>query len=1847
MPDYSAGEAKLSIVPDISGFQKKLKEDLARVDAELAIRVAADTGQARADITRFRDLERAKAIQIGVETSLTGASAELAAWRARQEANRVKVHVDADTGGALKAVQDLQGAVGDIFGTLGKGLKFSLSFAGIGELPAVTLALTQAVAAVQQLAGAGLVLPGLFAGAGASIGTLALGLNGVADAYEAISKAAKPTLSEQAQNAREVTAATNAHRNAVQDEAQAERDRTQAVRDARRALEDLNLQLRGGKISEQQAINNALRQRRDLQRDLAKGQIKDQLDLQQRLLDIEAADQSVAEAHQRNLELQEKAADANEKGIANSDKVVAANERVTRSQQAVAQTSDALAQAISKPGAAAADAMANLSPNMQQVLKELQGMQDRFQAFGNTVQDNISVGLSGSIKTLIDSDLPVLEKGIGGIATAWNGTLKQLFESLGSDSTKGLLDRILGDTAKAQDGFTKAIDPLVRGIGTLTAAGADALPRLADDLKSVADRFNNFITGADQSGALSRTINDGITGFEHLGNTILNIGSAIGAVTKAAGGGEGLLGLMEAGSKKLADFLNSTEGQNKLKAWFQEGAREIREHIIPLLQALPGFFEGLYKAGKGIADNVIPPLTSIVKFLSDDIPGGIKTVVYAFATWKAISGVSSLITSLTTIGNAFGPIAKSASGMATAVGTTMTGVVNSVAGAGLGIGKNTDLINGKFLSTQGPASGMGKFSAALSFLGGPAGPIIGLTAAAVLPLLIDQIGQYTTKAEQAAKNTKLLHDNQVELLNTLDKTTGALTRQSRDQFIQGAGGYQSTDGNGKKLSDQNALQAANQLKIPLDVYANAGVGDQAALQQVTDILVNNNLGPEFKANPRLKESLTKLSTAGLSEQDVYDALLGKPDAVQKYVEHLEKAKNVRGFGSSPGETDLSAIFQMLSPTGQAAVTAGGALFPKTAAIPGTFGQFDLQNQAQFGAKHLTGSGQALLGAPDARIVTSDDGYTVYVPNLSDAQRKQLEDAHTPAQQQPDGQWLIRLPKASPLVYAAGGPTPMDMGPLPGGGYHAVVHPEEWMLNKLGRKTVGDRFAAAANRGILDPNLLPHFDIGGPGDGKLVDAFGNPVTPGMLPGPSTPLIDPSAPVAPNPTVGGAGQILSSALSGLNTPLSNLTSLIPGLGGGQQQGGGGLGALTPGLAGLAQAGDDQNLLGAWGQQTGDYLANWGASFATKFATTLYGGVLDFFGLGSSILSPSNPWFQAGAKSLGILDKFFPSSQGDGSLQLGSQSITLGDGSTISIPTFGTSGAAGGTGSGVLNQLTQASSLGGASVTYTPELLASKGIAPLYSRTLDANGNSVAQIPDWANKLAGAFGLTATSHSDSTLHGNKTGGWAFDFSGKPEDEQRFADFIQKNLSSQTLQAIWQNPNTGQQLGIAGGQFLGRDQYYTGKGGSYADHTDHVHWATDVAPNLWDSNGKSLVPGVPDMVGGKQGAAGFAQSTGGLPVPLPAGISGGGRGAGLNLALAARRGALRGGDPASNKALARAIFAEYFPASEWSAFDTLEMHEAGYNNTAKNPSSTAYGMGQFLDSTWAPYGPKTSDPETQIRYMLAYIKNRYGTPSAAWAQYYNHPGGVGWYDNGGWLQPGLSMMLNQTGKPEAVLNPAQTQAYQTVAAHIEKQGAAIQPSVPQLPDVRKLAPRGSAVIPSAPTTPLPAAVTPAPVAPPPTTGAPDQQEPAPAPYAGPSPVAPVSGDGNHNLAAVNTGIASGAATLGNIAATAASAASFGAGGLGGGGAGALISGLFNQGGKILTDLVNVGSSFLVGNVTTGTTPNAYGELNIAPQNVPRTAADNRTTYNVQAGYRPDELIEAIRVKESQDMQARLAAYS
>lgn len=71
-----------------------------------------------------------------------------------------------------------------------------------------------------------------------------------------------------------------------------------------------------------------------------------------------------------------------------------------------------------------------------------------------------------------------------------------------------------------------------------------------------------------------------------------------------------------------------------------------------------------------------------------------------------------------------------------------------------------------------------------------------------------------------------------------------------------------------------------------------------------------------------------------------------------------------------------------------------------------------------------------------------------------------------------------------------------------------------------------------------------------------------------------------------------------------------------------------------------------------------------------------------------------------------------------------------------------------------------------------------------------------------------------------------------------------------------------------------------------------------------------------------------------------------------------------------------------------ELSAWYALGMLESGWVSSAQNPTSTAFGIGQFLNSTWSTVGmQKTSDPRLQVLAMAKYIRQRYGSPSNALA--------------------------------------------------------------------------------------------------------------------------------------------------------------------------------------------------------------------------------------------------------------------
>lgn len=104
---------------------------------------------------------------------------------------------------------------------------------------------------------------------------------------------------------------------------------------------------------------------------------------------------------------------------------------------------------------------------------------------------------------------------------------------------------------------------------------------------------------------------------------------------------------------------------------------------------------------------------------------------------------------------------------------------------------------------------------------------------------------------------------------------------------------------------------------------------------------------------------------------------------------------------------------------------------------------------------------------------------------------------------------------------------------------------------------------------------------------------------------------------------------------------------------------------------------------------------------------------------------------------------------------------------------------------------------------------------------------------------------------------------------------------------------------------------------------------------------------------------------------------------------ALAAKKQAILENAQADPRAAAQALMPEFgFDEGQWGCLDKLWMGESGWRYTAENSSSGAYGIPQSLPaSKMATVGADyRTNPVTQIRWGLKYIKSSYGTPCGAW---------------------------------------------------------------------------------------------------------------------------------------------------------------------------------------------------------------------------------------------------------------------
>jgi uncharacterized protein YlxP (DUF503 family) len=265
---------------------------------------------------------------------------------------------------------------------------------------------------------------------------------------------------------------------------------------------------------------------------------------------------------------------------------------------------------------------------------------------------------------------------------------------------------------------------------------------------------------------------------------------------------------------------------------------------------------------------------------------------------------------------------------------------------------------------------------------------------------------------------------------------------------------------------------------------------------------------------------------------------------------------------------------------------------------------------------------------------------------------------------------------------------------------------------------------------------------------------------------------------------------------------------------------------------------------------------------------------------------------------------------------------------------------------------------------------------------------------------FPLTVTSttdHDTYTTSGNisdHTRGAAVDLGGAKEVMNRAAQYvISSGLVNRLKQAIYSGDPS---LTYSGGQNVGAGFFGPAVMGQ---HTTHLHLA--IAGALKGSFGA-----LASMVGKLNVKGGGALGRIAQAVLNMARRSANTKLSSLTSSVDSHSGSVPSFHGPWVEVMGKIAQDKGWNLSDWRS---LVSGESGGRTTARNPSSGAYGLGQFLGSTltaYAKYGATSPRGEDQIRAMAQYISDRYGNPTNAYNTWLSR--NPHWYAMGGQVPGG-----------------------------------------------------------------------------------------------------------------------------------------------------------------------------------------------------------------------------------------------
>uniref|UniRef100_UPI003F49742E hypothetical protein n=1 Tax=Streptomyces sp. CA-136453 TaxID=3240050 RepID=UPI003F49742E len=545
-----------------------------------------------------------------------------------------------------------------------------------------------------------------------------------------------------------------------------------------------------------------------------------------------------------------------------------------------------------KQQAALAESMKGLSSSARETVLSIAGVTNKWKELRRTVQEAFFSKIADQVKPLTNALLPRFQAALGGSANQVGNLVRQMSKGAQTTSFAKNFDQVATSSNKVTSVLARSLTNVGHAVGDFTVASGPAVERIA----ALTEGWTAWLRAANESnradGSLDRFLQRSIDKSKELVRTTADLGHGLAGVGRASReSGESLLSGFEFQMKYFNAWANSAQGQQRMKAFFDQSLPVYRETIgllgdlgkglarmssdksLVLLvrqiryELMPSLGSFLNQLGRAVGPQLISLLASLASTFKQlsAAGGGLAVIVHAFAAMAtAINSVMQAVPGLATgLGLLLGGllalrVLRTVTGLMGGLGTAIAsstvsligapGRINAVSGAWQRAGLVYQRVSQQSSGLAGAARGAGAasqvmwrgLSGVLGVVGGPLGLALGLGSIALMAYADRQ-----QKAAQAAAE----HRAQVSsLADALRQSNGAIddnvVAQSRKLAVESDWGKAAAKAN---ISTKELTQAIlgqgttlDQLEQKLRAAAEATLhwedraGGKSSVQVMTD-----------------------------------------------------------------------------------------------------------------------------------------------------------------------------------------------------------------------------------------------------------------------------------------------------------------------------------------------------------------------------------------------------------------------------------------------------------------------------------------------------------------------------------------------------------------------------------------------------------------------------------------------------------------------------------------------------------------------------------------------------------------------------------------------------------------------------------------------------------------------------------------------------------------------------------------------------------------------------------------------------------------------------------------------------